>query len=179
MRQSNSAAELIGESRHEAVLTITRPSNVTAYTALDVIGVADGAVAANAGDAIHVFPNIGPAGGMVRIISVDLFILLAAVPAGMAALRLFLFNAPPTAILDNAAMDLKTADRAKFLGFVDLTVPVDYGSSIFTQNVNNTLLTSVKLADGSTTLYGLLQTVAGFTPTSGEVYQLRIRTSEA
>ena len=179
MRQSNSNTELIGESRFEAVLTITRPQNVTAYTALDVVGVADAVTPANAGSAIHTFPNIGPAGGIVRIISVDLFIKLASVPAGMAAWRLFLFNASPTAILDNEAMDLKTADSDKFLGFVDLTVPVDYGSSIFTQNVNNTLLSSANLPDGSTTLYGLLQTVAGFTPTSAEVYQLRIRTSEA
>jgi hypothetical protein len=179
MGQSSSGTLQIAEQRYETTLPIIRPSNTTGYTALDVIGVADANVAANAGSAILSFVTIGPVGGIVRILAADLLINLAAVTAGMTTFRLHLYNAAPTAILDNAGYDLVAGDRAAYLGYIDIAAPTDLGSTLYSQVINGTTLPHVKLAAGSSTLYGILQTIGAFTPTSGETYQVRLRTSEA
>jgi hypothetical protein len=179
MGQTSSYTTEIAEKRYESSVTIIRPSNVTGYTALDVIGQADTGTPANAGDAILVFDLIGPPGGHIRITGLDLIPYLAAVTAGMTTFRLHLYDAAPAAILDNAAMDFAAADRAKYLGFIDLAAPTDFGSTIFTQNINNTTLPCLKLAAGVQKLFGVLQTVGAFTPTSGETYKIRLRSSEA
>lgn len=141
--------------------TITRPANTTAYTAGDAIGQADAVVAANAGTAVLVFQNVPPKavveGATIRI---D----VSAIPSGMTTLRLHLYSAAPTAILDNAAWDLVAGDRAHYLGYIDLT-PVDLGSTIWAQfdSVNK----RVSCSGGD--LYGILQTVGAFTPSSETV----------
>lgn len=125
----------------------------------------------NAGSAILSFANIGPASGNIKITDISLRADVAAVWAGAGAFRLHLYNASPTAILDNAAFDFVSGDRAKYLGFVDIVVPVDMGSTVYSQNkeVNKT----VKLA-GSGTIYAQLQTIAGYTPAASEVYTVEI-----
>lgn len=125
----------------------------------------------NAGSAILSFSNIGPASGNIKITDVSMRVDVAAVWAGSGAFRLHLYNASPTAILDNAGFDMVSGDRAKYLGFVDLAAPVDMGSTIYSQNkeVNKT----VKLA-GSGTIYAQLQTIAGYTPAASEVYTIEI-----
>jgi hypothetical protein len=122
----------------------------------------------NAGSAILEFENIGPEGGMVRIVGASLRVDVDAVPTGMTTMRLALYDAAPAAILDNAAFDLAAADRAKFLGFVDLGTVVDEGSTLFVQT--DSLSKQVKLADGSTSLFGVLTTVGGYTPASATVH---------
>lgn len=161
----------------ESTVTITRPSNTTAYTAGDVVGIADSGTPANAGSAIHALTGVTASDRYVVLQEVQLLIHVASVPSGMAGFRVHFYNASPTAILDNAAFDLVANDRAKWLGAVDLPTPVDRGS---------TLTTSVtypgnvfKLASGSTSLYVQLETLGGFTPTSGAVKTLRARFVEA
>lgn len=153
-------------------VSITRPSNTTAYAAGDVIGVADVSVAANAGSAILTLASIGPSGGQILVTNVDLAIHVAAIPSGMTTFRLHLYDASPTAILDNAAWDLIAGDRASYLGYVDLGNIVAVGSTLYVQadGINR----QFKLASGSTTLYGVLVTIGGFTPTSGAVKKLRV-----
>lgn len=161
-----------GEGGYTSAVTFTRPANVTAYTAGDVIGVADVSVAANAGSAIHEFTSIGPSGGTVLITAADLRIDVAAVPAGMTTFRLHLYDASPTAILDNAAWDLPAGDRTAYLGYIDLAQMADVGSTLYVQNdqVNK----QFKLASGSTSLYGQLVTNGGYTPSSAAVKRLRL-----
>ncbi len=153
-------------------VTFTRPANTTAYAANDVVGVADASVAANAGSAIHEFTDIGPDGGDVLITSADLRIDVASLPSGMTTFRLHLYDAAPTAILDNAAWDLPAGDRVAYLGYIDLSQMIDVGSTLYVQadQVNK----QFKLASGSTSLYGLLVTNGGFTPTSGAVKRVRL-----
>lgn len=153
-------------------VAISRPENTTAYTALDVIGVADSVTAANAGSAIHVFSGV-PKRAFIQ--DVSLAVALAAVPSGMAAFRVHYFSESPAAILDNAAMDLAVASLPNYCGFTDLTTVVDYGSSLFTQNA----AANKRVYTPSGVLYVILQTVGGFTPTSSEDYQLTLRTIEA
>ena len=132
-----------------AKITVTRPANATAYTALDVVG------------GLLTFPLVANPGQLSEVIHAALHYRVAAVPAGMGAFKLHLYNASPTVIADNAAFDIPVGDADKYMGFVDLVVPVDYGATIYTQ---------VAVGQGrmimplETSVYGYLQTVGGYTP---------------
>lgn len=154
----------VDSNAYRSAPTVTRPANVTPYTAGDVVG---GAIT---------FTSVGPDGGHVIITTADLRIDVAAVPSGMAGFRLYLYDAtPPSALADNAAWDLPSGDRANFLGYVDLGTPVDLGSTLFVQVANPGV--QVKLASGTTSLYGYLVTAGGYTPAANsEVYAPRLKT---
>jgi hypothetical protein len=143
--------------------TVTRPANTTAYTAGDVVG---GAIE---------FANIGPAGSHILVTTADLAIDVSAVPSGMASMRLHLYDVtPPSALADNAAWDLPSGDRSAYLGYIDIGTPADVGSTLFVQATQ--LGQQFKLATGSTSLFGYLQTIGAFTPAgNSEVYRPRLR----
>jgi hypothetical protein len=155
---------------YRAAVTITRPSNTTAYTAGDVVG-------DTGGSAIITLPSIGPSGGYVLVQSVSLVFSDAAVISGMAAFRLHFYSASPTAIADNAAFDLVSGDRGTYMGFVDIPAPQDMGSSLFTQADYSGRL--IKLAAASTTLYAELETRGAYTPASASTVEVRVATLEA
>jgi len=176
-RNDGSYSVGVAGTAFRSALTITRPDNTTAYTANDVIGIADSGTPANAGSAIHTLSNIGPSGGYVLIQSVRLMIGNSSVPAGMGAFRLHLYMESPTAILDNAAFDLVSGDVGKYAGYIDLPAPQDFGSILVTQaDYPGTL---IKLAAGSTSLFAELETRVAYTPASGTLYDLRVLTLEA
>ena len=165
----------VGGAGYVSTNTITRPANATAYTANDAIGIDDGAGAA--GSAILTLASIGPTAGHVFITDVLLEVDLTAVPASMSTFTLHLYNASPTAILDNAAWDLPSGDRTKYLGSVAITTPVDLGSTLYSQNGGPLPINKkVKLAASSTSLYGILVTAGGYTPASGTVMVLTVHT---
>ena len=167
----------VNSKAYRSVVSFARPSNTTAYTAGDVIGVADTGTPANAGSAIHTLTSIGPAGGYVLIQSVELLIGNTSVPSGMGGFRLHLYTASPTAILDNAAFDLVSGEVANYVGFVDLPTPADFGSTLYSQADYSGRL--IKLASASTSLFAELQTIGAYTPASGTIYTLRVKTLEA
>jgi len=155
---------------YRAAVTITRPSNTTAYTAGDVVG-------DTGGSAIITLPSIGPSGGYVLFQSVRLLIGNTSVPSGMAGFRLHLYTASPTAVADNAAFDLVSGEVANYAGFIDLPTPQDLGSTLFTQaDYPGTL---IKLASASTSLFAELETRGAYTPASATLYDLRVMTLEA
>lgn len=143
-------------SAYTKALTITRPANQTPYTANDVVG----------GALTFTLAAIGA--GNMMITGAQLELDIAAVPAGMTSLRLYLYNVtPPSALADNAAWDLPAGDRASYLGYIDLGTPVDLGSTVYVE-VNN--LNKMMLA-ASTSVFGYLVTNGGFTPAANsEVY---------
>ncbi|MFA5922321.1 MAG: hypothetical protein WC856_13680 [Methylococcaceae bacterium] len=151
---------------HSATVTVTRPADTTAYTAGDVIG-------DTGGSAIMTFANMGKAaGGEVMITSVELELDVAT--SAMAGTKLRLYNAAPTAIADNAAWDLVSGDRGKYLGQITLSTPTDEGSTLFCDN--DGINKQITLASGS--LYAELQTVSAFTPASAIVKRITIHTIE-
>jgi len=154
-----------------STVSFTRTADTNAYTAGDVIGINN---AGSAGSAIHTFTLIGPAGGNIIITGWDLTIDATAIPSGMSSFRLHVYNASPTAIVDNAAFDLVTADQSKHVGALDAVTMVDYGSTLFggITNINQ----QVKLATSVTSLYAELVTVGAWTPASGTAFQIRLRT---
>jgi hypothetical protein len=167
---------IVGGLSYRSSVTITRPSNTTAYTAGDVVGQADSGTPANAGSAILEFTEVGPHGGLVLIAEARFEVDVSSVPSGMTTFRLHLYDASPDAILDNAAWDLSSSgDRGKYLGYVDISTPVDLGSTLFSQNLMVNKV--VKLAAGSTSLFGELQTTSGYTPTSAAVKKVTLVTA--
>jgi phage tail sheath gpL-like len=128
----------------------------------------------NAGSAIMSFDMKAPKGSQVLITDVNLQWHVSSLPSGASTFRLHLYNASPDAVLDNAAWDLSSAgDLGKYLGYVELVTPQDLGSTLYSANSNVNKL--VKLAADSQTLYGVLQTVGAYTPTSAAVYKTEIQ----
>jgi hypothetical protein len=164
------AKQDVSGDAYRAAVTITRPSNTTAYTAGDVVG-------DTGGSAIITMPSIGPSGGFVLVQSVSLIFSDTAVISGMGAYRLHFYSASPTAIADNAAFDLVSGERDTYMGYVDLPAPTDFGSSLYTQTDYPGLL--IKLASASTTLYAELETKGAYTPASASTIAVRINTLEA
>ena len=151
-------------------VTVTRPSNATAYTAGDVVG-------DTGGSAILTFSNMGPNSGYVLIQSAALIFSDSAVPSGMGSFRVHLYSASPTAIADNAAYDLVSADRSAYMGYFDFPAPVDFGSTLYTQT--DYIGRMIKMATSSTTVYAQIETKGAYTPVSASTVELRISTLEA
>jgi hypothetical protein len=77
-------------------------------------------------------------------------------------MRLHLYTSAPTAIADNAAFNLPSADRASYVGSIDIGTPADLGDTLWAQN--DDVRKQVILTGDS--VYGILQTVAAYTPTA-------------
>jgi hypothetical protein len=153
-----------------STVTITRPSNTTAYTAGDVVG-------DTGGSAILTLSSMGPNGGYILLQSAALIFSDSTVPSGMANFRVHLYSASPTAIADNAAFDLASGERANYMGFFDIPTPVDFGSTLYAQT--DYIGRMVKMATGSTTLYAEIETKGAYTPVSASTIELRLSTLEA
>ena len=143
--------------------TITRPANVTAYSALDVVGGA------------FDLGVCGPVSGTIFITSVELEADIAAIPSGQTSWVLHLYNVtPPSAIADNGAFDIGSGDRASHLTSIPINTLIDYGSTLYckTNNLNDPVLL------GTTPhLFGYLETMGGFTPAANsEVYKVSVHT---
>jgi len=137
---------------YAAPVSVTRPANVTAYTANDVVGATAAAIT---------FPTIGLSGGYILITSVELEYDVAAIPSGLTTMALYLYNVtPPSALADNAAFDIPAGDRASFVGKIALGTLVDEGSTLYVRT--NQVDAQVKLS--GTSLFGYLVTAGGFTP---------------
>lgn len=132
---------------------------------------AGSASSSTAGSAILTFFPVTNPGESVYITDVNLDWHVSSLPSGASTFRLHLYNEAPGAILDNAAWDLSSAgDRGKYLGYVTIAQPVDLGSTLTSQNVVVNKL--VRLAPQTNAIYGVLQTVTGFTPASGSVFKV-------
>jgi hypothetical protein len=166
----NSSSLTVDGKAYRAAVTITRPSNTTAYAAGDVVG-------DTGGSAIITLSSIGPTAGHVIIQSVSLVFSDASVPSGMGGFRVHFYSASPTAIADNAAFDLVSGERANYLGYVDLPTPSDLGSTLYTQTDYTGRL--VKLASASTSLFAEIETRAAYTPASASTVLLTVSTLEA
>ena len=158
------------EPRYISTVAATRPANTTAYTALDVIGGTSAALS------IFEFANIAPnGGGPIVLLSASLRWDASALPSGASQTRLHLFNASPTGIADNAAFNLIAGDRDKYLGVINLGTPVDIGDTLYV--ADDYLRKSIVATSSS--IFGVAQTVADFTPTSGAVLNWTLQAVKA
>ena len=148
-------------------VTITRPNNTTAYTAVDVVGPAVAALE---------FSKVGsPDGEDLIITQASLRINDDALIASEAGYKLHLYNVtPPSALADNAPWDVPSGDRASYLGSIDLTTPVDIGSTLYVEVQPNK---QIRTLSGS--LFAYLSTTAAHTPEAERVYVVTIQTKKA
>jgi len=154
--------------RYTSRLSITRPADTTAYTALDVVGPATTGVLE--------FTNIAPVGGgAIVLLYASLMVESASVPSGMGSFKIHLYSSAPTAIADNAAFDLPSGDRTKYLGSITLGTPADLGATLF---VEDDMIRKQVIATGSS-LFGITQTVSAFTPSSATIKNWTLSSVEA
>lgn len=157
-----------GGAAFNASASFTRPNDTNAYTALDVLSDSTSA------PTVLTFASIGPTAGKVILTRATLEIDVSAIPSGMGAFRIHLYNASPTAINDNAAYDLPSGDRTKYLGFIEIPTPYDLGSTLWadTEAMFQPIRMEIQLVTSS--IYGIPQTVAGYTPTASVVKKINL-----
>jgi hypothetical protein len=154
---------------YKSFVTLTRTADTTPYTAGDVLGINN---AGSAGAAALEFEDMGPSGGGAVIFTdAELEIDKSSVPSGMTTFRLYLYSVtPPSALLDNAAWDLPSGDRASYMGYIDLGAPVDVGSTLYVQSTG----INMKRTLASSSLFAYLVTNGGYTPASGDVHKITL-----
>jgi hypothetical protein len=146
-------------------VSVTRPSNTTAYAANDVLGPTGG------GTAGIDFNLAAVSASNIMITSASLERDVSALVSGESSYNLYLYNiTPPSALVDNDPFDLPSGDRASFLGVINLGTPVDQGSTLYigTDGINK----QVKLA--GTHIFGYLVTVGAYTPASATVLKVTL-----
>lgn len=151
----------------------TRPNNTTPYTALDVVGedpaenMEFGGIGPEADGAIN---------GKIIITHVALRMDRNSIPAGMTQFRLHLYNGAPTAIADNAAFNLIAADRDKYQGYIEIPAPLDLGDTLYNDTEGGYYPVRKEVEVNSIgNLYGVLQTVGGYTPAANTVFNVALK----
>lgn len=152
-----------------ASVTVTRPSNVNVYAALDVLGPTGG------GTASMNFALGAVSGSKIKINSVSLQRDVAAIPATETTYVLHLFNVTqPSAQADEATFDLASGDRASYLGNITIPQIVDLGSTLY---VETAALNKIVQLSG-TGIFGVLVTVGTYTAASASVLKVTINAEQ-
>jgi hypothetical protein len=156
-----------------ASATILRPANTDAYAIKDVVSTASGA--------ILTFANLVAVNGGSGILTKAM--LLTSQKTNTAAYRLHLFNTAPTAIADRSPFLLLYTHAGTRIGAIDFPAAATEGAT------NSTAAASSRpSADGASTppnlwfkcaassknLYGILETLAVFTPDSAQTYYIEL-----
>ena len=154
-----------------SIASWAREATTTIYTALDVIG-NDAAESA-----VIEFPGAGTSG-------VVNYVTIAHEETKVITPRLFVFDAAPTDILDNAALALVSSDLAKLVAVYEFAesdkINVGTGLEVYIPSVSvgggNVDLAHASAYNTTTgSLYGLLQTVTGYTPTASIKTTIRLQ----
>jgi len=149
-----------------ATTTLTRPADTASYAAGDSVNTSTSAPTAIefAGCA-----RIEGGSGYINELQIE----TSAVQFASKTVRLWLYNATPTTLTnDNAAMLLDWDDRAKRLGYVDVTFDAVVGASDMVMGKASPMYQFV-CASGSTSLFGLVQTLSAVTnPANAGVFNI-------
>lgn len=156
---------IAGGSQALVSASFSRPANTTAYTAADVV--ADST------------PNLLSFAGMARWIGGSGYITKGRVvtnqSTNVARYRLHLYHTAPSAIADNSPLAILYANKDKLVGTLDFVAAKTEGSgSDCAYSLNADARLAFKCAAASTTLYGILETLDAFTPTSGQQFYVEL-----
>lgn len=145
----------------------TRPADTTAYAPKDAVSDSTSA------PTVLTFTDLarinGGSGYMtkVRVVTNQ--------SANNATFRLWLFNAAPTAINDNAAFTLLWTNRATRLGYIDIGPLSTEGTGSDSAEGQNDTARLAFVAGGATRhLYGLLESLSSFTPASAQQFRVEL-----
>lgn len=143
--------------------SITRPANTTAY--------ASGQSIAAASASPLIFPaTVNRRGGYITRV-----LLTTNRTAHTEALRLHLFDSAPTAINDQAAFTLAGATESTYEGYVDFTTFISLGNYAVSEGLLIARPLQFESASNNQ-IYGLLESRATFTPTSGQTFNVNLYT---
>jgi hypothetical protein len=142
----------------------TRPANTTAYAAKDVM--TDGVKKAME------FPNFSPVpGAAIYILNA---IMISSNPAASPGVfELLLFDSPQNLATDNSAYSPANSDILAAVGVIGFnSYNVNAISAIY--HPASFCHLYVRLAPGSTTLYGVLVSTSAYTPISAENFHIKL-----
>jgi hypothetical protein len=147
--------------------TIARPANATAYAAGNSVNATSPANLSFANAARF-------NGGSGYIPEAKLMTDQA---ANTASFRLHLYNAAPTAIADQAAMTVLYANDGSYQGYIDFLslATENTGTGVAAFSINFSPKISFVCGASSTTLYGQLEALTAFTPTSGQNFYVELK----
>jgi hypothetical protein len=144
---------------------VTRYTDTTAYAINDVVNNSPSA------PAVGVLADFFSANGASGYLSK--FELWTDQAANVAAYRIHLFNAAPTAINDNSAFTLLYADISKHLGYIDISNMSQEGSGSTGALGLWTGQLLLKAAAADNDLYYVITAKSAFTPASGQKFTAR------
>ena len=143
------------------VATASFTPAAAAYSAADTIGVAK--------EFTFTFADSGlaiPEGALIRIVTSVIKIDQTGVISGETSYSLPLHSVtPPSAIADNGAYTLLSADLAAYRGLLSLGTPVDLGTACYVRTQYSDQQDFI-LASGKTSMFGYLVTAGAFTATA-------------
>lgn len=131
-------AEVVASGSKAVAVAATFTPAATSHTGLDSVGGAKTFVVTNS------------SGKMVKIIGYT-FSIDSTTPQ-TTLWRLFLYNATPAVVADDAAYAVVTADGAKFLGIIDIAATTDF-TSTWQQSEANNLTKPIQLVTDTITAY--------------------------
>lgn len=140
--------------------SFTRPSDTTAYAALDAVS--DSTSAPTVLTFTAMARSSGGSGRITRArIETDQ-------SANVAAFKLHIFNVSPTAINDNAAFTKLWASRASYIGSITFPLMSTEGTGSTGAYAEVSLNPIQFVTSGSQNLFGILETLTAFTPANGQ-----------
>lgn len=159
VKLENSFGDVISPSGQIYIqsVEITRPADVIAYTGNDAI---NSSVATPGAFEFEQMAIANGGGGYIMDVKIESDMTTLA----GTTVRVWLFNETPTGIIgDNVAFVNAYADKDKRIGYIDVEMDALLGSS--TSVIGQvSVIKEYKCAD--TSLFALVQTITGFTPTS-------------
>lgn len=146
---------------------ITRPANTSSYTALDAIS------NSTTVPVMISFTNALLTPGRSGYIRNALAITTQS--SNVSAYRLHLFSYTVTPINDNGPYTSLYVNVGKKIGTIDFSAFTTEGvGSTSSQSINTSVNLGFKLPSGSTTIYGILETITGFTPDASQKFYIQL-----
>lgn len=166
IRDLNTSVKSLSQSVIDFSTSFTRPANITAYAAEDVVGPATAALlsfSAVGGEGIV-------AGSKYYVKSLRVATDNATVTFG--SFRLYLTTVSQTAIADNSPQTLLYANRAGVVGYIDFSLSTGGTGSdsaeAYVTGIDMPITTS------TSAIYGYLVAKAAYVPASGQQFYLRL-----
>ncbi len=147
--------------------TLTRPADTTAYTAQDTIANATSAAV------VITFANAARVSGGSGTLTKARLVTDQA--TNTARFRLHLYAIAPTALQDNAAFLTDWANRNKSIGSIDFgAASQEATGGTAAGATNKTDRLAFVCPSGATSIFGILETLDGFTPASAQNFYIEL-----
>ncbi len=158
---------IVGGATVLSAATLVRPADTAAYTAQDVIA------NLTSGASLITFTNVARVAGGSGYITKARIVTNQA--TNTAKYRLHLYHTAPTALQDNAAFLTAYANKDKSVGSIDFSaVAQEATGGDAAGSANISIRLPFVCPAGSSTLYGILECLDAFTPTSGQSFFIEL-----